>query len=136
MAEASGTDLEGYKAQLASTEMFYDPADAVAFTESAELPTTMVSVAEFLFVSGGRLLVVESGGGEDEPGGLVQRVVGAVTVVQVRRVEPISDAPDRIGDPGRDVGSGQGRLAGDVQIDPGKADVIIHRAINAQLAAD
>ena len=52
MAEASGTDLEGYKAQLASTEMFYDPADAVAFTESAELPATMVSVAEFLFDKG------------------------------------------------------------------------------------
>ena len=52
MAEASGTDLEGYKAQLASTEMFYDPADAVAFTESAELPATMVSVAEFLFNKG------------------------------------------------------------------------------------
>jgi NitT/TauT family transport system substrate-binding protein len=52
MAEASGTDLEGYKAQLASTEMFYDPADAVAFTESADLPTTMVNVAEFLFDKG------------------------------------------------------------------------------------
>lgn len=52
MAEASGTDLAGYKAQLASTEMFYDPADAVAFTQSAELPTTMVSVAEFLFDKG------------------------------------------------------------------------------------
>ncbi|MEO1536155.1 MAG: putative urea ABC transporter substrate-binding protein [Pseudomonadota bacterium] len=52
MAEASGTDLDGYKAQLASTEMFYAPADAVAFTESAELPSTMVSVAEFLFDKG------------------------------------------------------------------------------------
>ncbi|MEO0653794.1 MAG: putative urea ABC transporter substrate-binding protein [Pseudomonadota bacterium] len=52
MAEASGTDLEGYKAQLASTEMFYDPADAVAFTQGAELPATMVSVAEFLFDKG------------------------------------------------------------------------------------
>lgn len=52
MAEASGTDLEGYKAQLASTEMFYDPAEAVAFTQSAELPNTMVNVAEFLFDKG------------------------------------------------------------------------------------
>jgi len=52
MAEASGTDLAGYKAQLASTEMFYDPADAVAFTQSAALPQTMVSVAEFLFEKG------------------------------------------------------------------------------------
>ncbi|MEM9045169.1 MAG: putative urea ABC transporter substrate-binding protein [Pseudomonadota bacterium] len=52
MAEASGTDLAGYKAQLASTEMFWDPADAVAFVESPELPKTMVSVAEFLFDKG------------------------------------------------------------------------------------
>ncbi|QJF51190.1 putative urea ABC transporter substrate-binding protein [Roseobacter ponti] len=52
MAEASGTDLAGYKAQLDSTEMFYDPAAAVTFTESGELPDTMVSVAEFLFDKG------------------------------------------------------------------------------------
>jgi NitT/TauT family transport system substrate-binding protein len=52
MAEASGTDLAGYQAQLASTEMFFDPADAVAFTSSAELPDTMVAVAEFLFDKG------------------------------------------------------------------------------------
>ena len=52
MAEASGTDLAGYKAQLDSTEMFFDPAAAVAFTKSAELPTTMVNVAEFLFDKG------------------------------------------------------------------------------------
>ncbi|MEL7415023.1 MAG: lipid kinase, partial [Pseudomonadota bacterium] len=52
MAEASGTDLAGYKAQLASTEMFYSPAEAVDFTESFELPVTMVSVAEFLFEKG------------------------------------------------------------------------------------
>ncbi|PWR02530.1 lipid kinase [Meridianimarinicoccus roseus] len=52
MAEASGTDLAGYDAQLASTQMFFDPAEAVAFTQSAELPATMVSVAEFLFDKG------------------------------------------------------------------------------------
>ncbi|MEO0388029.1 MAG: putative urea ABC transporter substrate-binding protein [Pseudomonadota bacterium] len=52
MAEASGTDLAGYDAQLASTEMFWDPADAVAFTESPDLPGTMVSVSEFLFDKG------------------------------------------------------------------------------------
>jgi len=45
MAEASGTDLAGYQAQLASTEMFFDPAEAVAFASSAELPSTMVNVA-------------------------------------------------------------------------------------------
>jgi len=52
MAEASGTDLEGYKAQLASTEMFWDPADAVAFTSAPALKETMVNVAEFLFDKG------------------------------------------------------------------------------------
>ena len=52
MAEASGTDLAGYQAQLASTEMYFDPSDAVAFTTSAELPATMVNVAEFLFDKG------------------------------------------------------------------------------------
>lgn len=52
MAAASGTDLAGYNAQLATTKMFYKPADAVAFTQSAELPETMKFVAEFLFDKG------------------------------------------------------------------------------------
>lgn len=52
MAEASGTDLAGYDAQLATTQMFYQPAEAVAFTQSAELPKTMKFVAEFLFDKG------------------------------------------------------------------------------------
>ena len=52
MAAASGTDLEGFEAQLASTEMFFDPAEAVAFVEGAELPQTMRFVAEFLFDKG------------------------------------------------------------------------------------
>ena len=52
MAEASGTDLAGYKAQLDSTEMFYKPAAGVEFTSSAELPKTMQFVAEFLFEKG------------------------------------------------------------------------------------
>lgn len=52
MAVASGTDLAGYKAQLATTKMFYTPAEAVAFTQSAELPETMKFVAEFLFDKG------------------------------------------------------------------------------------
>jgi len=47
MGEASGTDLAGYEAQLASTRMFYDPADAVAFTRSPDLVTTMDSVRRF-----------------------------------------------------------------------------------------
>lgn len=52
MAEASGTDLAGYEAQLASTSMFYTPEAAVDFTTSEALPTTMQYVAEFSFDHG------------------------------------------------------------------------------------
>jgi NitT/TauT family transport system substrate-binding protein len=52
MAAASGTDLAGFDAQVATTQMFYTPAEAVAFTESAELPTTMDYVRTFLFEHG------------------------------------------------------------------------------------
>ncbi|MFK8033183.1 MAG: putative urea ABC transporter substrate-binding protein [Hyphomicrobiales bacterium] len=52
MAVASGTDLPGYDAQLATTEMFFEPSEGVAFTQSAELPETMKFVAEFLFDKG------------------------------------------------------------------------------------
>lgn len=52
MGKASGTDLAGYEAQLASTKMFYLPAEAVAFTNSAQLKTTMQYVAEFSFNHG------------------------------------------------------------------------------------
>jgi NitT/TauT family transport system substrate-binding protein len=52
MAEASGTDLAGYDAQLASTEMFYSPADAVAFTKDPVLMKTMDFVRSFLFAKG------------------------------------------------------------------------------------
>jgi NitT/TauT family transport system substrate-binding protein len=52
MATASGTDLAGYNAQLATTEMFYNAADAVKFTKSDQLPKTMKYVAEFSFEHG------------------------------------------------------------------------------------
>ncbi|WP_372572206.1 putative urea ABC transporter substrate-binding protein [Ruegeria jejuensis] len=52
MAEASGTDLEGYKAQLAATEMFFDPTKAVEQASAGDLPETMTNVAEFLFDKG------------------------------------------------------------------------------------
>jgi NitT/TauT family transport system substrate-binding protein len=52
LAEASGTDLAGYKAQLDSTKMFWTPAEAVAFASDPALKDTMVSVAEFLFDKG------------------------------------------------------------------------------------
>ncbi|GAW34752.1 alkanesulfonate transporter substrate-binding subunit [Roseovarius sp. A-2] len=52
LAEASGTDLDGYKAQLAATQMLYDPADAVAQASAENLPATMTGVAGFLFDKG------------------------------------------------------------------------------------
>ena len=52
MAEASGTDLAGYDAQLATTRMFYKPAEGVAFTEGPELVKTMDYVRTFLFSHG------------------------------------------------------------------------------------
>ena len=52
MATASGTDLAGYDAQLATTQMFYTPAEAVAFTKDEKLPQTMQFVAKFLFDKG------------------------------------------------------------------------------------
>ncbi len=52
MAQASGTDLAGYEAQLAATRMFYAAADAAAFVTSPELPTTMQRVAQFSFDHG------------------------------------------------------------------------------------
>lgn len=52
MATASGTDLEGYKAQLAATALFYLPEDLLAFTSDAKLKETMKFVATFLFDHG------------------------------------------------------------------------------------
>ncbi|MAZ88418.1 MAG: lipid kinase [Cellvibrionaceae bacterium] len=52
MAEASGTDLIGYDAQLASTEMFYSPTRALLLTRSGKLKDTMRNVAEFSFEHG------------------------------------------------------------------------------------
>ena len=52
MAVAAGTDLAGYQAQLASTQMFYTPDEAVAFTESPDLIQTMDLVRQFSFAHG------------------------------------------------------------------------------------
>lgn len=49
MGEKSGTDLAGYDAQLATTRMFYEPAEAVEFTMSEKLIETMDVVRNFLF---------------------------------------------------------------------------------------
>ncbi len=52
MAVASGTDLAGFEAQLASTKMFYTPQSALALANSDELLKTMQKVAEFSFDHG------------------------------------------------------------------------------------
>lgn len=52
LGEASGTDLAGYEAQLASTKMFYDPASAVEFVMSDQVKATMQEVAEFSLAHG------------------------------------------------------------------------------------
>jgi NitT/TauT family transport system substrate-binding protein len=52
MATASGTDLAGYKAQLATTRLFYTPADAVAFATSPDLVKSMDLVRNFSFDHG------------------------------------------------------------------------------------
>lgn len=52
MAKASGTDLKGFDSQLASTQMFYNAADAVAFTQCPALVKTMDKVAGFSFEHG------------------------------------------------------------------------------------
>lgn len=48
MGVDSGTDLAGYEAQLASTEMFYDGVGAVALAEDEGLKATMEIVHEWL----------------------------------------------------------------------------------------
>ena len=52
MGEKSGTDLAGYDAQLATTRMFYTPAEAAAFARSDDLVKTMDAVRRFLFDHG------------------------------------------------------------------------------------
>lgn len=52
MAKASGTDLSGYKSQLDSTKLFYEPSAAVKFAVSQALIKTMKKVSEFSFDHG------------------------------------------------------------------------------------
>jgi NitT/TauT family transport system substrate-binding protein len=52
MAQASGTDLAGFESQLASTQMFYTPAQALKLVGSKQLLTTMQYVADFSFDHG------------------------------------------------------------------------------------
>ncbi len=65
MAEASETDADGYKAQLATTAMFYQPQAAVDYATSAEIQEKMGFVREFSFDKG---LLGESVASADEVG--------------------------------------------------------------------
>ena len=65
LGKAAGTDLAGYDAQLATTRMFYAPAEAVSFTESADLVATMDAVRKFSDAHG---LLGESGQSVDAVG--------------------------------------------------------------------
>lgn len=60
MGAASGTDQAGFESQLAATKPFAKPADAVAFTDGKDLPTTMDRVRKFLFDKGLRGAGAES----------------------------------------------------------------------------
>lgn len=52
MAKASGTDLAGFKSQLATTQLFYTPQQTLDFANSPELAKTMAKVADFSFEHG------------------------------------------------------------------------------------
>ncbi|WP_447529099.1 putative urea ABC transporter substrate-binding protein [Vreelandella sp. TE19] len=52
MADAAGTDIEGYREQLAATYLYTDPAEAIELMESPELLENMERVAEFSFEHG------------------------------------------------------------------------------------
>jgi NitT/TauT family transport system substrate-binding protein len=83
MAKASGTDLAGFDSQLSTTKMFYAPKDALEFTRSPQLATTMDNVRKFSFEHG----LLGSGAksadavGIAYPGG---RVVGDANNVKLR----------------------------------------------------
>ena len=52
MARAAGTDLSGFESQLSTTQMFYEPAQAMDFVRSPELLRTMDHVRKFSFDHG------------------------------------------------------------------------------------
>lgn len=52
MAQASGTDLASYKAQLKTTGLFYTATDNLAFVTSPSLPESMQRLAKFSFEKG------------------------------------------------------------------------------------
>jgi NitT/TauT family transport system substrate-binding protein len=52
MAKASGTDLKGFNAQLATTFMYWTPAAALAAVGSPDIISKMDSVRKFSFEKG------------------------------------------------------------------------------------
>jgi NitT/TauT family transport system substrate-binding protein len=74
MASLSGTDLPGYDAQLATTFMYYDPADAVAYVNSPEAIEASDKVRQFSFNEGlfGAGATSVDDIGISFPGGVVQ----------------------------------------------------------------
>ena len=52
MGQSSGTDLQGFDAQLAATYLFSNPKQTADFVQSKDLINTMQSVAEFSFNHG------------------------------------------------------------------------------------
>jgi NitT/TauT family transport system substrate-binding protein len=52
MAKASGTDLAGFNGQLATTKMFWTPAESLSFVTSPQVQTTMDLVRKFSFDHG------------------------------------------------------------------------------------
>ena len=83
MAKASGTDLAGFDSQLKTTQMFYKPAEGVAFSKDPKLPQTMQFVAKFLFDHGilGQGAKSAEDVGVEFPGG---KVIGDKSKVNLR----------------------------------------------------
>jgi len=52
MAKSAGTTVDGFKAQLATTAMFYKPGEAAKFARNKKLATTMEYVRTFSFEKG------------------------------------------------------------------------------------
>ncbi len=81
MAKSAECSLNEYKAQLKTTYMFYDPADAVKFTSGAEIKKKMDFVRQFCFRHG---LLGENASSVDVvgiqyPDGTIQGDSGSIT---------------------------------------------------------
>jgi NitT/TauT family transport system substrate-binding protein len=82
MAKASGTDLPGFREQLATTYLYATPAAAVAFATSADLPAKMDLVRKFSFDHGllGKGAKSADAVGIEFPGGKVMGAAASTTM--------------------------------------------------------